>query len=501
MTINLRYVREQKRYSKKDLMEIFNLDDQSVLSFIKRLQLEGVLKRVNHTLKQKDSTDWLEEDAEILYDDYENYDYLYLFTFVGVLTIDDIVILSFPKYLLTKTEPFEEMKEIVKVLKKYDSEEKFVHLHSGFDEEKEFNLLSICLYIINDYYENGIYTNQKDIIETNGEGEILWDNTINETFAFIIRNKPYYLELKTRNVDDDEMDYISRLHKCIITDCCKKLKEANLLDLFEIDDLYLSYENLENFGEREHIIYKLQSELNVQFITKKQILLKTLCIYIEHSKSFKEYFGFSMYGTNSFHNVWERVCSSVFDNKLKTPLSKLKLPVDLHDCYDSKKDESLLDIIEKPKWIYFGSENKEHDAKDTLRPDLISLYAVDEGLCFGIFDAKYYNLVLDKDNLQYTPGVSDITKQYLYQMAFNNFISKHEFSHIANAFLMPLEDDDFKLVGEVKMDILEGLSCPPLINISVIKMSAKKVFNYYLKNKKINILKLEIHKKIEKSNK
>lgn len=497
MVIHLKFVKEQKRYSKKDLMEIFSLDNQSVIIFIKRLKLRDVLKRVNNTINQKNSTDWLDDDIEILDDDFENDDYLYIFTFVGVLTIDDIVIVSFPKYMLTKTEPFNEMKEIIKVLRKYDSDENIMHFYSGFDEEKEFNLLSACLYIINDYYENGVYTNQKDIVETNGEGEILWDNTINDTFALIIRNKPFYLELKTRNVDDDEMDYISRLHKFIITDCCKKLKAYNLLTLFEINELHLSDESLENFGERDYIIYRLQSELNVQFITKKQILLKTLCMYIEHSKSFKEYIGLNMYGTNSFHNVWERACASVFGNNLKTPLNKLNLPVSLNKDYEDMERKNLLEIIEKPKWIYFGSKKKEHDANDTLKPDLISLYKVKNDMCFGIFDAKYYNLILDEKHLKNAPGVSDITKQYLYQMAFNDFISKHEFSYIANAFLMPTEEEGIELVGEVKMNILEGLSFPPLINISVMKISAKKVFKYYLKNKKINIYKLKLHKKVE----
>lgn len=496
MTMKVGYVREQKRYSKNVLIEKFGLNNRSIIKFIEKLRLKNVLKKVNNNIDQRNSIDWPDDDIEIEDYDFDDGNYLYLFTFVGVLTIDDIVILSFPKYLLTESEPFEEMKEVVKVLKKYNSEENIVQSYNGFDEESEFNFLSVCLYLINDYHENGIYTNQKEIIETNGEGEILWENTINETVPLIIRDKPYYLELKTNNIDNDEMGYISRLHKCIITDCCKKLKEANLLELFEIDDLHLSDEELENFGEKDYMIYKLKSELNVQFITKKQILLKTLCMYLEHSKSFKEQFGLSTYGTTSFYSVWEKACASVFDNKLTTQLSKLDLPSGLHKDYDSKKKCTLLKIIEKPIWTYFGSKNKEHDAKDTLKPDLISIYKVKKGLCFGIFDAKYYNLQLDKETLQNAPGVSDITKQYLYQMAYNDFISKHDFSHITNAFLMPSEDDGC-LLGEVKMGILEGLSCPPLINIYVIRLSAKKIFRHYLRNEKINIQKLNIHKKLE----
>ena len=44
------------------------------------------------------------------------------------------------------------------------------------------------LFLLQDYYENGIYTNDINIIETNGNGEILWDKTINETLTNRIKN-------------------------------------------------------------------------------------------------------------------------------------------------------------------------------------------------------------------------------------------------------------------------------------------------------------------------
>ena len=485
MPIISKYIREQKRYSKKQLIDIFELDEDSFVEFVKKLKFSGVLKLVNKTVEESELTD-LNEDIEVFDIDLNNDSYFYVFTFVGVLSIGNIIIKSFPKYLLSKDEPFDEMKEVLRVLNKYDSEENIIRLYNGYDNQKEFNLLSVCLYIINDYFDNGVYTTEQEIIETNGEGEILWDNTINETFAIIIRNKPYYTELQTRNVDNDELDYIVRLHKCIITDCCNKLKNSDLLDLFDMPYLNLSDDDLDSFGDTDYIIRKLQKELNVQFVTRKRILLKTLCIYLDHKKSFKENLGFSMYGTNSFYAVWEKACAKVFDNKLSIPIGRLNLNVDLHEDYQAMENDKLIDIIEKPTWIAFDS-NKEHEVKHTLIPDLISIYELEGGMCFGIFDAKYYNIVLDSNALKNQPGVGDVTKQYLYQLAYNDFIIKHEFKHVKNAFFMPTEDNQSSLVGEAKMDILQGLSNPPLINISVVKLSAKKVFAAYLHNDKFNI--------------
>ena len=487
MDIISQFVREQKRYSKKELLDLFSIDETFFIRLVKTLKFHGVLKIVDKTVNQKNLSDLTDEDIELFDIDSHNDDYFYVFTFVGVLTIDGIVIKSFPKYLLNKQEPLDEMKEIIKVLTKFNYENNIINFYSGYGNHKEFNLLSLCLYLINDYYENGIYSNIENIIETNGEGEILWDNTINETFALIIRNKPFYTELKTKNIYYNEMDYFTRLHKCILSDCYKKLEKANLLEIFEMDHVSLSDEELNNFGDEDYIIYMLQKELNVQFSTRKQILLKTLSIYIEKSKAFKEDLGLSMYGTNSFYNVWEKACAEVFDNKLDMKLKMLDLKRDLHEDYIAKGNKTLLKNNKKPTWIPINSENEGHEAKYTLIPDLISIYEMEYKSCFAIFDAKYYNIILDEDSLENHPGVGDVTKQYLYQLAYNDFILKHEFSCVINAFLMPTEEKCSKLIGKVKMDILKGLSKPPLKNILVLKVSASKIFKYYLNNQKLDI--------------
>lgn len=48
-----------------------------------------------------------------------------------------------------------------------------------------------------------------------------------------------------------------------------------------------------------------------------------------------------------------------------------------------------------------------------LIPDLISIPCIDGQDWFIIFDAKYYNLQLEKGkSLRGNPGVGDVTKQY-----------------------------------------------------------------------------------------
>ena len=119
-------------------------------------------------------------------------------------------------------------------------------------------------------------------------------------------------------------------------------------------------------------------------------------------------------------------------------------------------DELLKDIIEKPKWQ--GIDTEEKEAQDTLIPDLISIPKIGNEDYFLIFDAKYYNLRLERGKtLSGNPGVGDVTKQYMYQLAYKNFIKAHNIAVVKNCFLMPTEKDEIINKGTAKMALLEAL--------------------------------------------
>ena len=476
------YIREQKRYTKKELLTMFRFNENEIEKFIKELKSYGVVKAVKNEPGQKDLTDLNEEDIEITDDTLANEEIYYVFTFVGVITFGNRVLKCYPKYI-TKPNPYEEVKEVLKVLNKYSSSEQMIKMFNGEDKKGSFNLLAVILYLMQDYYENGIYSNSEDIVEVNGEGSILWNQTISDGFAIINEDKPYYVELYTHHTIDDEYDYFTRLHKTVLTECSKQLDEAGLLGLFEYDSLELSEEILDDFGETEYILYRLQSELNVQFNTRRQLLLKSIYAYISQQKTLTDQSCVSLFGTTSFNLVWEKVCADVFDNKLHIALGKLKLPVPLQDGY--KKTAELIDIIDKPQW--FGKREDgsffTKESQETLRPDLIGIYNVDGQSVFVIFDAKYYCIQLEENKvLRGQPGVGDVTKQYLYQLAYGNFIKDHGIHVVKNCFLMPTEKDEVVDLGYARMPMFEGLN---LENISIRLMPARFMYQCYLDNKRL----------------
>jgi len=490
------FIQEQKRYTQKDLMGIFQVSADKIVNIIRILKEFDILKIVKITDIQKNMSDLLMEDIEVASVEVGGNEQLYVFTFVGVVIVNGIVLKCYPKYIVTNKTPKKEMKKILRVLQKYNAKEQIVRMYNDGYDSKLSNFLAIMLYLLNDYYENGAYINEKETIEINGTGEIQWEKTINESFAILGNNKPYYTELKTKKRIIDNYDYIKRLHECILRLCSQELKNADLLYLFDITPINISDETLDDFGEKDFILYRIENELSVQFSTRKQLLLKTMYAFINGDNGLNDIDCFNSFGTNNFNLVWEKVCSEIFDNQLQKQLGALNLPVILLNEYDSKK--ALISVIEKVQWIGYKQDGSkfQREANDTLRPDIVTMFVKNNVHSFIILDAKYYNLrLIPNEKLSGQPGINDITKQYLYELAFKKFINDHKIENIKNCFLIPTDEETLLDYGYVKMNMFELLN---LQNISLWKLPADEMFTYYLDNKKIDILAFLENIKVEK---
>lgn len=477
-----KFVREQKRYTQENLRNIFDCTAEKTVAIIKKLKEYGVLKAVKATDVQKDMSDLIDEDIEVIDVEIGENEFLYVFTFVGVITVSDCVLKCYPKYI-SNVAPKTELKQIIKVLERYNAKEQIIRMYNDNSESSAFNLLSVMIFLMHDYYENGAYTNTQDIIETNGSGEILWDKTINETFTYLSNNRQYYTELFTQKRINDDFDYFKRLHESIVSICSKELQDADLLDLFDILPVEVSDEELDDFGETDYILYRIQNELNLQFNTRKQLLLKTLYAYVTHSSTLADIDCFTMFGTNSFNLVWEKVCAEVLDNQLQTPLGSL--PISFTNGYNP--NDLLISLIEKPKWNGYKQDGSEFQkiAKETLIPDLVSIHKMNNSQQFIIFDAKYYNIQLEQGKvLRGQPGIGDITKQYLYQLAYKKFVNDHGIQDVKNCFLMPTEQQNVIVKGRVNIEMLDALG---LQNIQIRLLPAELMYSHYLANEKMDI--------------
>ena len=477
------FLREQKRYTQKDLCEILDFTEKGIVEIIRQLKEFGLLKAVKASDSQKDLSDLADEDIEVANVEENDDKYLYVFTFVGVITVAGRVLKCYPKYLAHTDNPLKELKQVIKVLEKYNSKEQIIRMFNDTNEERSFNLLALLLFFLNDYYENGSYDNTEEIIESNGSGEIVWDKTINESFMLLSGGRPFYPYLQTKKRIPDDFDFFRRLHECIITEASKELVDADLMELFEITDVDLSDELIEDFGEKEYILYRIEKELNIQFNTRKQILLKAMYLYIAGEGTLSDVNSISFFGTNSFNLVWEDVCKEIFNNQLSVPLGMLPLPISLNAGYD--RLQKLIELIERPHWSI-----TRLDATDTLIPDLVTIENIEGNYLFVISDAKYYTPILSENKTPRSqPGIESVTKQYLYQLAYKQFCSDHKFNLILNCFIMPTEYDSVVDKGTVYMEMLKDLE---LVDIQVRFLPATKAYDYYLSDRKMSISKLKL---------
>ena len=175
------FFRELKHYKLNEISIELGIEMEETKRLVGILKKYGIVKAVKaakpeyEDLSNQDIvlTDVVENNTEIQY----------VFDFVGVVMVEEYVFKCYPKYISSTIEPIEQLKKVLKVIKKYNDKEQLVYLYNGEEDNKIFNRLAVSLHLLEEYFQYGIYTNQYDVIETNGEGEILWDKTINETFA------------------------------------------------------------------------------------------------------------------------------------------------------------------------------------------------------------------------------------------------------------------------------------------------------------------------------
>ena len=452
--------KELKNYSEKELKDILGDND----SLLKDLQKNDYIKFDKE--KQK-----------------------YVFKFVGVILFDNMIFKCYPKYIpedISDNQKEEDFKETMRVIRKYHKLKANFNQDMITVEDASSSMLSLMLFFIEDYYENGIYTNYKNIYEINGNGEINWNKTINNHNPILKKKnkKPYYTELETQYNLNNTRDYFRLLHEYIITECSNTLKEVGLLELFDLYPIELSYKTLDDFGEKREILEKLEKERNIEFNTHKRKLLKYMHYYISNEKIFANEDTLSVYGTSSYHVIWENICSRVLNNDLNKKLFELKNIPNPDNLDQKHRTKKLIEIIEKPKWIFNDGSDKE---TARLKPDLIT----SDNDSFVILDAKYYDIKIEEDDLKGQPGLESITKQYLYELAYKEFIDNVGFNKVKNAFLFPNYEKKSEVLNEGKIK-LKFLTEKLVEEIQIIMLPVSKMNKLYLQNKHMKPSELKL---------
>lgn len=435
-------VQENKNYFDFQLISKFQTNKEGFKYIFNKLKEKGILVKQNDGFK---------------------------FKFVGICIVDNKTIFINPKYLSDDKES----QIVLRLLMEYSNREILELAEKEYlshEYKDKTNILGVIDYILKDYFENGLYINIEKRLNINGQGRIDWNRTIERNSVMFNKNgQPIYTELETWENNINNNFIITNIHKYIINECFKKLKQLGLLDIFNYE--YLELEINEEY-DKEFMLNKLNKELNNQFEDRKVSILKAMISFINELSSDSEDEPIILFGTKFFHVVWEKVNSYIFSNEYNSLSKYIPIP----------KWKTL-----QGKWIA--------NRKNKIIPDILKLHREN----FMILDAKYYSIKLNDNSVRGNPESYDIIKQFTYQLAFENlkddkYISKFkslgnekEIERIRatnktiNALLYPKEiNKTYKIFGFVKLDIFD---LDPLLNIYI---SPTKAFTRYMNNNKFS---------------
>lgn len=474
------YLRELSFHTPDSLGRVLRVNVDEALRYIELLCTHGVFKlRTNNDAREYDRPHETSVRGS------------YQLVYVGLVLVDNLCIVAYPKYLpeVSPDDPGTDtllaMRQVFRVLRKSGGS------YSSIAAVTEMGMrtndrLALMLMLLELYDEYGVYSNYVRRLADNGPGCISWERTITSNLPFISDDRPVYVDYKTVESDKDTADFVTRLHRAVLTECSRFMQESGLASLLALDEIWLSDAKVEDFGDSDCVSYHLDRERSVQFVTWKQGVIDLLLQYVDEDDSMVQEDTPLCLGTSSFWHVWEEACKVAFDDALDKRLCDLDLA--LVAPFDRIGGFKLIDIIPRPQWTVpiVGGEEKCGEVA-TLIPDTVLLHHDGNGgSIFAILDAKYYTPELG-ENVSGVPGVESVTKQFLYQVAYRHFVLAHGYSRVVNAFLAPSAGDVIEHIGRVRFPGVIATEEKPFSNaVELYALPASRVFEAYLADKPLD---------------
>lgn len=466
------YVRELKPYSLAELAHEFKTDASRTRAAVEELMMRGI---VRYRTGNDAGGDPDAEDAAP--------DELYQFRFVGMALVGDLVVIAYPKYFRGRRPGDVELRQILRVLRRDAARTSVASLSE--DGERTDDKLPVMLALLELYAEYGVYSNFVEGRELNGPGSIDWGRTIGRHLPIIADDRPVYVEYETRKTLRDESDFITRLHRAVLTECSSELVGAGVAELLSLDEVWLSDEAVDDFGDAEALEWRLSRERGSQFVDWKVAVLRLLERYLLCRESKAERDDVRTLGSTCFFQLWEDACKVAFGDALGARLGELGLELDGE--WARRRRETLLGIIPRPKWERrHGRGYAECGEAATLIPDTVTFAADGDGRAFCIYDAKYY-VPSGSGKTKGQPGLESVTKQFLYQSAYKKFVLAHGFDRVVNVFLVPSDGSELQEMARVSFSEVMGEVEPPFSGyVHMWALPAHEVFDAYLRGERID---------------
>jgi len=274
------------------------------------------------------------------------------------------------------------------------------------------------------FLREGLYRRESTHLQVSGISRIHWPKTIAATVSIHTASSVLY-ERPVATHRRLQVNEVSRIHASVLAHLANKYMlsaKAALMTALRHDTSLIADEDL--LRSRRRWASLVQRELGTVFSSGDVSLLRLLLDFLEAKASLAGPVVSRLYGTNSFHSVWEDACSVVLGSNLHEHQSRVPRPV----------------------WVLTlpngGGQQRYPGAKQ--RPDIV----LRRGGDWAILDAKYYYPLPRR-----LCGWGDIVKQLFYAKTFDN----PEGASISNGFVLPDPDvERVEHVGSVQVEHDDG---------------------------------------------
>ena len=292
-----------------------------------------------------------------------------------------------------------------------------------------------------------------------------------------------YFDYETNESVQDATNFVTRLHNCILTECSKYIASTGIAELLLVDEIELSEESIQDFGDVDSIVYMLEKELSSQYVTWKREVIDLLHRYVCDEEVAIDGWGSFCLGNTSFHAVWEKACKVAFGDQLNATFKEAGLKP--KGAYQNSAMK-IKEVIPCPEWYKFENGDDEFcGTVKTLVPDTIVMRKIYGKKVFAVLDAKYYHPRLGKTP-EGVPELESITKQFLYQSAYQEFVKTYGFDRVVNAFLVPSFSSEAYKMGYVKFDgVVPSLGKPFSSKVDMWALPAKKIWQCFLDSRRL----------------
>lgn len=467
------WAREQQHYDSQRMRELLGIsssvkDDKRLSDALQQLKCAKILRTV--VPKSGEANETEDDDADSSWDSRYINKYDYCFRYVGLIQFGKRVLYILPKYCAEVKDNaqsearMESFRTVMRVIARYKKEASSTGEEDSEDAWHDF--LHVMVELVMDFQANGVYRVDENINELNGKGRIMWPRTIRRVLPLMQDGRPYYMELHTRRKQADTAHIITRLHKYLVWQAWQKLEELHLSDLLELPAITDPPDHDEEFSDLEYLVRVIKKEQTQRFDNRRRYLLDLMLRYLEEKEE-DTTDGIYLFGKSGFHVVWEEACRVAFGME-KSTTEQMK--------------ES------RPRWHF---DDKKHDG-DPLMADMVK---IDRGK-LSILDAKYYVPPKEgkpEDIVKKMPGIGDIIKQQLYELALRK--KYPQVQEVVNAFILPLRDNEVAnrevYFGKVEIPMLSDLIVeegkPKLKEVVLIKYPPQTIWDAYLKHSTIPI--------------